>query len=326
MQTQPRQIAMRTPRLFEDMRLSTSAPERIREVGVVGTAYDSVMASEITYVSTPITSGRALYAAMDAAGVATLEELRRDASFFRENVIDVNIAAADAVARAMVAFGGAVIAPAAFEARSLGWSQDEYMGLWLDVIERRATRLAMVDGWQYSNGGAEEYLQALLMQADRRDRTDISIVDARGDVIGHLAAIRLLADAVAHLIGRGFEPTTLAKVLHRCVTLHGMLRDERDYGVVSDRCGRTSFAVGDAFRAAETDRVEMREGIAGIREVLVEAGRLLSADELAIASSVDLAPGLVRTSGRAELVKRPATVLKPDADASDGEATKGRTV
>lgn len=70
----------------------------------------------------------------------------------------------------------------------------------------------------------------------------------------------------------------------------------------------------------------MREGIAGIREVLVEAGRLLSADELAIASSVDLAPGLVRTSGRAELVKRPATVLKPDADASDGEATKGRTV
>jgi hypothetical protein len=321
MHTQPRQIAMLPPRLFEDMRLSASAPERIREVGVVGTAYDSVMASDITYVSTPITSGRALYAAMDAAGVATLEELRRDASFFRKNVIDVNIAAADAVARAMVAFGGAVIAPAAFEARSLGWSQDEYMGLWLDVIERRATRLAMVDGWQYSNGGAEEYLQALLMQADRRDRTDISIVDARGDVIPHLTAIRMLADAVVDVADRGFEPLVLAKVLHRCVVLHGMVRSEQGgYGHLSDRCGRTSFAVGSGYRDAESDWVEMREGLIGLRGVLEATGRFLPADELAIASSLDLAPGLVRSSGRAELVESPATVIVSDAGSREDGA------
>jgi hypothetical protein len=311
MQTEPRQIAMGAPRLFEDLRMSTSAPERVREVGVVGTAYDSVLASRITYVSTPITSGAALYAAMDAAGVSTVEELRRDAAFFRANVIDVNIAAADAVARRMVSFGGAVIAPAAFEARSLGWSQDEYMGLWLDVIERKATTLAMVDGWQLSNGGAEEYLQALLMQADRRDRTDVEVVDARGEVIPHLTAMRLLADAVADLLGRGFEPTSLARTLHRCVVLHGMVRDEQSgYGHVSDRCGRTRFVVGDEFRAAETDRLEMREGILGMRDVLRETACLLSHEERSIASSVNLAPGLVRTSGRAELVERPAVVLK----------------
>jgi len=314
MQTQPRQIAMQAPRLFEDLRLSASAPERIREIGVVGTAYDSVMASSITYVSTPITSGIALYSAMDAAGVTTLAELKADMAFFRENVIDVNIAAADAVARAMTSFGGAVIAPAAFEARSLGWSQDDYMGLWLDVIERRATRLAMVDGWEYSNGGAEEYLQALLMQADRRDRTDIEIVDARGAIISHLEAIRLLADAVTSLLGRGFEPTILARVLHRCVTLHGMHRDEQaSRPQVSDRSGRT-HRVGETFRAAEPDWVEMREGLIGMRDVLVEARRLLPDEELAISSSLDLAPGLVRASGRSELVERPATVLKKKVD------------
>lgn len=306
---------MGAPRLFEDMRLAASEPGRVREVAVVGSAYDSVLASSITYVSTPITSGIALYEALDAAGVATVEELRRDPAFFRSSVIDRNVAAADAVARTMVRFGGAVIAPAAFEARSLGWGQDDYMGLWLDVIERRATRLAMVDGWQYSNGGAEEYLQALLMQADRRDRTDIAIVDARGEVIPHLSAVRMLADAVVDVSDRGFEPLVLARVLHRCVVLHGMVRSEQGgYGHVSDRCGRTSFAVGSSYRDAESEWVEMREGLIALRDVLEATGRFLPAEELTIASSLDLSPGLVRSSGRVELVECPATVMRSVAD------------
>ena len=314
----PRQIAMGVPRTFEDMRLSASSPERVREIGVVGSAYDSVLGSSITYVSTPITSGLALYEAMDAAGVGTVEELRRDARFFRENVIERNVASSDAVARTMVTFGGAVIAPAAFEARSLGWGQDEYMGLWLDVIERRATRLAMVDGWQYSNGGAEEYLQALLMQADRRDRTDIEIVDAQGSILPHLAAIGLLSVAVEDLIGRGFEPVVLARVLHRCVRLHGMVRDEQStYGHLSDRCGRTAFAVGRTFRAAQADEGEMRARMMSLRDLLGECGRLLGDEEVALQSSLDLAPGIVRSSGRAELSERRASVTV----ASDDGAT-----
>lgn len=314
MHTQPRQIAMETPRLFEDLRLRHADAGRIREVRVVGTAYDSVMGSSITYVSTPITSGAILYEAMDAAGVTSVEELKRDAAHFRAVVMDPNIAAADAVARRMAELGGAVIAPAAFEARSLGWSQDDYMGLWLDVIERRATRLAMVDGWHYSNGGAEEYLQALLMQGDRRDRTDIAIVDARGSVLDHLAGIRLLADAVADLLGRGFEPTVLARTLHRCVTLHGMLVDEFEHGQSSDACGRRLFRMSDKYAAGLCPRGEMREGVHSMRDVLAEAARLLAHEDLHPRSSADLHPGLVRTSGRAELVERPATVLKEESE------------
>lgn len=316
-QTQPRQIDMGDPRLFEDLRLRHSSPERRREVGVVGTAYDSVMGCAITYVSTPITSGSALYAAMDAAGVTSVEELRRDAAFFRANVIEPNIAAADAVARAMVSFGGAVIAPAAFEARSLNWSQDDYMGLWLDVIERRATRLAMVDGWQYSNGGAEEYLQALLMQGDRRDRSDIEIVDARGEVISHLAGLSMLAHALADLIGRGFEPTILARVLNRCVMLHGMIRDESTYGVLSDRCGRQLFRISDEYRAAMEAAAGMRDGMMALKPLLDASRSLLDEDELGIRSSLDLTPGLVRTSGRDELAERPATVLAAKDEGED---------
>ena len=103
MTTTPRQIAMDSPRMFEDFRLNNVDPSRIREVGVVGTAYDSVFASEITYVSTPITSGAYLYAAMDAAGISDPEEFRHNREAFSREVIVPNRAAADAVAQRITA-------------------------------------------------------------------------------------------------------------------------------------------------------------------------------------------------------------------------------
>ena len=310
-----RQIAMQSPRLFEEFRLAAARPERVREVMVVGSAYDSVLASDFTYVSTPITSGAALYRAMDAVGVSTLEELRRDKELFRSLVMDVNMAAAEKVAHAMLSFGGAVIAPAAFEARSLDWDQDAYMGLWLDTIERKATRIAMVDGWEYSNGGAEEYLQALLMQAGRRDRNDIEIVDARGDVLMHADALMLLAAAVDDLATRGFEPVTLLRTLHRASVLHGMVEDEGKYGQLADRCGRTLFSVSHSYGAA-CARGNLRQAIRTARSQVAPAMHMLPESEIRITSSLDMAPGLLRQDSRQELSEARAKVLKAgDEDA-----------
>jgi len=307
---QGRQLQMTDQRTFEDFRLADVPTERRREIAVVGSAYDSILSSGFTYVSTPITSGAALYRAMDEQGVTTLEDLRRDKEAFARLVIEPNLAAADGVARAMMSFGGAVIAPAAFEARSLGWDQDAYMGLWLDTIERKATRLALVDGWQYSNGGAEEYLQALLMQAGRRDRGDIEIVDARGAVLPHHEAIVLLSDAVDDLHRRGFTPTTLIRTLHRIVTLHGMILDESSYGLLADRCGRTRFVVDNTFSEAEdVERilVARRDAFRSLAPVW----HVLDARERGIVSSLDMAPGLVRTDGRTELSDLHAMVAMP---------------
>lgn len=304
----PRQIAMDAPRLFEDMRLSGSSPERIREISVVGTAYDSILGSSITYVSTPITSGSILYSAMDAAGVSSMEELKKDPTFFRERVIIPNIEAAEAVAQSMVAFGGAVISPAAFEAKSLNWSQSDYMGMWLDVIERKATRLALVDGWEYSNGGAEEYLQALLMQADRRDRTNITIVDARGQLLSHRQGIKLLAQAVENVLSRGFQPTVLAQVLNRCIILHKMVGDWMDYGALTDECGHRTFRLSDEYAQAMSEKAEMREIAYDLRKTMEAAKSIIPATEFDIRSSTELHPGLIRSSGRDELAQQPALV------------------
>lgn len=308
---------MDQPRVFEDFRLAGCSPGRIREVAVVGSAYDSILAADFTYVSTPITSGTALYRAMDAMGVTTLDELKRDRDAFRTLVMDVNLSAAEKVANAMLSFGGAVIAPAAFEARSLDWEQDAYMGLWLDTIERKATRIAMVDGWEYSNGGAEEYLQALLMQAGRRDRNNIEIVDARGAVLGHHQAIYGLAAALDDLMTRGFQPTQIIRVLHRVVVLHGMIEDEYRYGQLADRSGRTTFPVSKSYNEAHGGS-KLAPAIREIRPLISPAMHLLTEDERAMKSSLDMAPGLLRQESRSELSKTRASVLQPKDDDLDG--------
>lgn len=305
-----RQLAMEEPRLFEDFRLSQTDPSRIKEITVVESAYDSVLCKDFTYVSTPITSGAILYAALDKAGVSDLETLRKDKDFFYANVIKPNIEAAEAVAHTMLQLGGAVIAPAAFEAKSLGWGQDEYMGLWLDTIERKATRLAMVDGWEYSNGGCEEYLQALLMQAGRRDRNTISIVDAQGVPISHDTALQLMLTAITHLLERGFTPTTLIRVLHRCCILHTMVASESDYGICVDYCGKQTFSVSQDYNQAWPGKVIMRDLSYTIRGHLEKYRHLLHDDDRHITSSLELYPGLIRHSDRAELTERPAKVTR----------------
>lgn len=311
---QARQIAMGEPRLFEDLRLAASPPDRIREVAAVGSAYESVLCADFTYVSTPITSGAALYRAMDKAGATDPDAFRRDRARFSSEVLLPNLAAAEAVATTMLAFGGAVIAPAAFEARSLGWGQDEYMGLWLDTIERKATRIAMVDGWEYSNGGAEEYLQALLMQAGRRDRNDIDVVDARGERIPHLAAIELLAAAISDLVSRGFRPTTLATVLHRTIAIHGMVADETRYGIRTDASGRTSFDYSPHYAAAAPSRAEHLRAVPALMRHRDMLEPLLSREERDRRSSLEMAPGLVRRAGRDALRKIPAMLHRPEDD------------
>lgn len=304
-----RQIDMGEPRLFEDFRLANSTPARMHEIQAVSTAYDSVLCADFTYVSTPITSGAILYEAMTAAGVSTLEELRKDSDLFYQKVILHNLAAADSVAQTMLSFGGAVIAPAAFEARALGWDQDAYMGLWLDTIERKATRLALVDGWEYSNGGAEEYLQALLMQAGRRDRNNIEIVDARGEVLSHKRGIELLAAAIAELLDRNFKPTVLAQVLHRAIKLHGFVRDEGQYGHLADECGRNQFSIAGAYFDAMPSYDDYRDTVQGTRSVQSAILSLLPPEEQQSSCSLAMAPGLVRSDGRKALTEYPAKVI-----------------
>ncbi len=331
-----RQIEMKKgkSRLFEDFRLEGCDPGRVREVGVVETAYDSILAHDLTYVSTPITSGALLYKVLADTGVKTLEELRDDKAFFFENVIKPNIENADKAAQRILDLkGGAIIAPAAFEAKQLGWGQDEYMGMWFDVIEKKATRIVLLDGWEYSNGAGEEYLQAILMQAGRRDRDNIEVVDERGDKIMMPQAVRLIGDAIEDLMNRNFEPKTSAIVLNRLLKLYDITVWESNKGQAAEPSaqGKTGGGTGTSIEYCQSavSPEEMKHAHLDVLKVLDEARKMIPHHEYNM-TTFEMAPslddknkGLVRSEEREDLAGQPAKILKPE-EAQDKKKKPGK--
>lgn len=303
-----RQIDMKDRRLFEDFRLKNSSLERIREVGVVGTAYDSIFAHDMTYISTPITSGAILYKLLADTGAKNIDELPKDKGFFFENVIKPNIDNAEIVAKHILDLkGGAIIAPAAFEAKRFGWGQDEYMGLWFDVIEKKVTSIVLLDGWEYSNGAVEEYLQALLMQAGRRDRANIEIIDQRGNMITLPQACRSLGNAIDSLLGRDFKPITTAIVLNRVLRLYDIIDAEFCYGQGEPKAPKYK-GVGPNYTGTFGEPGEMEEMRDDMALVFKSAHRLIPEEEhckitfeMSPSSNYEEHGGLIRKSERKEL-------------------------
>lgn len=181
-------------------RLANTPIGGVREVDVVTTAFRSFKAKEITYVSTPITSGGKLYEAVKKSG-KPLKEFTADKGRMYAEVIAPNIALAETVGDGLIenGFSTTVISPATFEAKQLGWTQDQYMALWLRVINEKVTRVAMVDGWEYSNGGIEELVEAFLMASGHRSRTNIDVVDERGAPITAAEAFERITEAMYDL-------------------------------------------------------------------------------------------------------------------------------
>lgn len=197
-------------------RLANVAPQKIREVDVVTTAFQSVLSADMTYVSTPITSGSRLYEVLKRRGY-TLPELIADKAVMLAEVIKPNVAEANEVAERLLHGipGTTIISPAVFEARALGWGQSEYMALWLRVINQKVHRIAMLDGFAYSNGAVEELCEAILMQCGYRQRSDITVVRQDGSALSTDEAFAELVAAAYTLAERGFEARVLAETLHR---------------------------------------------------------------------------------------------------------------
>lgn len=184
-------------------------------------AFATIKAKNITYVSVPITSGPRLYDFMDRHGFKTMAEARADHALFLKEVIEPNMAKGvegSEVWREKL--HGTVIAPAEFDGRlyrawgKVHWNADDFMGMWVPLIDEKVTNMALLDGWQYSNGCGEEYLQAVLIQMGRRDRNNMTIMDAEeGRAMPLHEGIKLMADAFKDVLGRGIRPTNMAETL-----------------------------------------------------------------------------------------------------------------
>ena len=112
------------------------------------------------YLSAPITSGQRFsdWYAQRGKRLDPSQPLYQDE--YSRTVIDPNRRQAQTLARRLRRqFPQTLIDPTAVGDMS-GWTQDDYRHLWACVIERYVSTIIFIDGWQYSNGCAYEFLIA----------------------------------------------------------------------------------------------------------------------------------------------------------------------
>jgi hypothetical protein len=142
-----------------------SSENNIESISVVLSAYRSVI-HPLAYVSMPITSGKRLYDVFEQARVHSIDELKeKEPGSVYNDILKPNVMHGIDSARKIAGdISLPVIAPSIFEARKQRWGENEYMFLWYRVLEEKIQEIYMTDGWQYSNGGAQEFVRAIEMQ------------------------------------------------------------------------------------------------------------------------------------------------------------------
>lgn len=206
-------------------------------------AFATIKTQNLAYVSIPITSGRRLYDYMEEKGFRTVEEAKADHIAFFKNVMTPNFAAGLEVSNAWAEkLNGAVIAPVEFEKHlrsheAINWGQDDFMGMWVPLIKEKITQMVMIDGWEYSNGSGEEYLQAALMQMGRDGRSNITITDMRGAPMPLDKGIELLADAFINVTERGIKARNMAETLAIVLEAEQRFNTERTTGRTAEPRG-----------------------------------------------------------------------------------------
>jgi len=179
-------------------------------IDIVWSAYRSVLskAGSLAYASTAITSGVLMQDTMDSTGW-TESELKANPDFYHL-VIKPNLDRGTALARKIAAVSDRpVVAPSIFEGKPQRWSQADYMRMWLAMIEEHVTQMFMLPGWEYSNGGCEEYLKAINMAYGFGPRTDIQPLDPDGRLIPLHVGMEKIAAALVNVHDRGRKAPSL---------------------------------------------------------------------------------------------------------------------
>ncbi len=210
-------------------------------LGIVLSAYRSFRGrrSHVAYVSMPITTGKRYYDVLASEGVGSASELREKhgPDALKRLVIEPNIREGTALAdRLGLTTNLICIAPSVFDASSWNWTQKTYMSLWYNVIAEMAGSHYVMDGWEYSIGGAREVMFTMLwqwryirsynreqairnfgleklfegldhqaMRALVEDLYNLRVYDSAGQIVTIVQAFTKLLAAIADLQARGFQ-------------------------------------------------------------------------------------------------------------------------
>lgn len=176
-------------------------PATTGTVEIVWSAYRSIVCDRrLSYLSAPITSGKR---AIEAASSGKQ----------KSEVIKENIAVGTDLARRIASrTGGPIVAPTIFDGQPQGWSQADYMAMWLRMIEENVGDVFMSPDWAFSNGCAEEYLKAVSMAMGFGKRSDILPRRPDAKVIHLHEGMEEVAKALHVMHEQKIKSNTLASV------------------------------------------------------------------------------------------------------------------
>ncbi len=183
-------------------------------------AYGSVLSRHgSVYCSAPITSGRRYVEWLQRIN-KSYEDVdqvmkRHRASHALEVVTPNREHARGVIERLRRSGNGLVIDPTALP-NIPGWGQADWTLLWEEVICRFAGKLAFVEGWEYSNGCAHEFLVA--------HRLDLATHDEGWQILSLSAGCRLLEEAIREMRNVGAPIARLKRALTGLKTLKDMPR------------------------------------------------------------------------------------------------------
>ncbi len=202
-------------------------PHERAEVELVLTAYRSVC-TRFAYASSPIVSGKQLYTVLEQFGVKHIADAEKlSSNFISERVKPVNVFDGNTFARHVAyRLPGRlpVVSPTFFESATHGtqasrmWTQDQFMLLWLTLINSSVEEIYFNDGWEYAHGCTEEFVHVIERIAGLRKGIPVKgMYDARGNELNADMGAGLILKAFLDLEKRGFFSATLRVMYGRLV-------------------------------------------------------------------------------------------------------------
>lgn len=183
---------------------------------------------ELAYLSVPITSSKFLYELQLNHPLMLKREMVKRAIEHNYHV------GCQLVKDLKTRLACPVIYPADFVPVHQQWEQNYFQALWLNIIAELCTEVHMCEGWEYSNGGSEEFTHTMQLKlglpkhhdllffntknsegADRDRMKNITVYDHRGHVISLQNGARTIENSLSWLRDHGFN----AKRLENCLDL-----------------------------------------------------------------------------------------------------------
>jgi len=175
---------------------------------VLLTSFDCVVFDrEAVYASSEFTTGKRFYELCRALKVFSVEDLKTalgGEQRYRKELLLANKEEGVAFARKIRGWGiPLVISPNPLIVH--GWTQENYLGLWVKVITEKCHAVYFNEGWEFSNGCTKEYLATF--------RHGLPAYDSNGHDLPVDEARRLIRNAVECLQADGFTVPELEEIL-----------------------------------------------------------------------------------------------------------------